>query len=352
MSRVTFKPGAALTAMLAVTLAGCGSDSAPAVPIVSVPPTTPTPAPTPTPTPTPTPAPTSVEREILPAATSALITTNLSGHYAINPSPAVAARGKLLVMLPGTGAVPRFYRQILRVGAARGHHSIGLTYPNDDAVGDLCGASAAPDCPALARREIITGADMSPLVTVNAANSINGRLAALIQHLNGLYPTEGWGQYLAGGVPDWSRISVAGHSQGSGHAAFMGKIVTLDRVVMFSGPGDFVGAALAPWLSQPGLTPVARYYGFTHSADELVPQSLILAAWAALGLGAAGAPVNIDGVAAPYAGSRQLLTSAPPNLAVFNAAPRHSATIVDAITPVTATGAFVYQPVWEYMAFD
>jgi hypothetical protein len=292
-----------------------------------------------------------VVREIAPAATSPQITTNLSSHFAINPAPAVTPRGRLFVMLPGTGAVPAFYQQILRVGAARGYHTIGLTYPNDMAIELTCGGSPSGDCTALARREIITGADVSPLVAVNSANSINGRLTALLTYLQAQYPGDGWGQFLVGGTPDWSRISVGGHSQGSGHAAYMGKLVALDRVAMFSGPGDNFAGAVAPWLSQPGPTPAARHYGFTHSGDTLVPYPLALATWNALGLGASGPPTNIDGALAPYANSHQLVTGAAPNLTVPNIAPEHSATVVDAITPVTAQGAFVFQPVWEYMLF-
>lgn len=333
----------------ALTLSACGSGggtSTPAPPVLL-------PTPSPTPTPTPTPPPTgfpSSEREILPSATSAQISSNFSAHYAVNPSSAVTQRGGLFVMLPGTGAIPRFYRQILRVGAARGHHTIGLTYPKDTAVGTLC-AGAAADCSDQVRREIVTGSDSSALVTVNGANSINGRLTALIAHLHQQFPTEGWGQFLVGGSPDWSRITVAGHSQGSGHAAYMGKLVLLDRVVMFSGPSDIAGATVAPWLSASGSTPSARYYGFTHTADSLTPLALVSAAWSALGLSGSGAVYNIDGQTAPYGNARQLVTSAPPNPASPERDREHSLTIIDSITPVGPDGRFVYQPVWEYLAF-
>jgi len=332
---------------VALCLAGCGGGGGSAPPPVVV---APTPSPAPPPVPTPTPAPASVEHDVLPALTSAQININLSSHYAINPAPTVAARGRLFVMLPGTGAVPVFYRQILRVGAARGYHAIGLTYPNDAAIELLCAGSPA-DCTALARQEIITGADVSPLVAVNSANSINGRLAALLTYLQAQYPAEGWGQYLVAGLPDWSRISVGGHSQGAGHAAYMGKLVTLDRVAMFSGPADNFAGGAAPWLGQPGQTSAARHYGFTHSGDTIVPLALTLATWSALGLPASGPATNVDGGAAPFGNSHQLVTNVAPNLTVPNIAPEHSATVVDAITPVTAQGAFVFEPVWTYMAF-
>ena len=98
-------------------------------------------------------------------------------------------------MLPGTGGQPRFYRLILRTGAARGLHAIGLSYPNDRAVDDLCGAGAVASCSGETRREIITGIDASPAVTVDPANSINGRLQALLVWLHATNPSEGWNRF-------------------------------------------------------------------------------------------------------------------------------------------------------------
>lgn len=336
--------------VVATLLTACGGGGGSSPPPVSLP--APTPSPAPAPAPTPTPAPVSVERDIAPAATSAQITTNLSAHTAINPSPGVTARGRLFVMLPGTGAVARNYREILRTGARQGFHTIGLTYPNDTAVGDLCAGAANADCAELARREIITGSDLSPLVTVNAANAIAGRLTALLTYLNTNFPNEGWGQFLVGGAPDWSRIGMAGHSQGSGHAAMMGKLFVLDRVAMFSGPGDFFGANIAPWLTLPNMTPATRIYGFTHRSDELVPVALVQAAWRAIGLEALGAAADVDALAPPYGGSHILLSNAPARPGAPSATPLHGGTVADAITPLNASGTPLYEPVWIVMAFQ
>ena len=54
------------------------------------------------------------------------------------------------------------------------------------------------ECQWKVRREIITGVDTSPLVDVNAANSIVNRLEKLLSYLGAYYPKEGWGQYLSG----------------------------------------------------------------------------------------------------------------------------------------------------------
>lgn len=338
----------ALPLMLA-GLAGCGgasTDSAGAI----VPTPTPTPAPLPAPAPTPAPTPASSEREIAPADTGPGITADLAPHVIINPG--ATAKGRLFVMLPGTGGTPRFQRLILRTGASRGYHVIGLTYPNDVAVEDLCKTSPDPDCPADVRREIITGADTSALVSVDAANSITGRLRALLILLARISPDEGWGRFLRAGEIDWPLVTVAGHSQGAGHAAFLAKRENLDRAVMFSGVGDtgVAPGSSAAWLTLPNVTPASRQYGFTHVADDRVPLALVRNNWARIGLDAFGPLTSVDGATAPYDGSRQLTTAAVPGNGPAGS-PTHGAPVVDTVTPLTSQGTPLFAPVWIYLAF-
>lgn len=292
---------------------------------------------------------------MVPTAADARIAGGQDVYVVINPATAVAARGKLFVMLPGTGGPPRAYRLIVRAGAARGYHAIGLSYPNDVAVNDLCPPSPDPDCAGNVRREIILGEDRTPLVTVDAASSIVGRLTSLLAYLARTAPGEGWDQFLIGGVPDWSKITVAGQSQGSGHAGYMAKLYALGGVAMFSGPGDvgLGGRGLATWLSLAQATPAARMYGFIHRDDERVPAALAQAEWNALGLGSFGAAVEVDGRTA-YAGpSHELLTTVAPNPAGASpsGSPLHGSTVVDFVTPLDASGAPQFASVWAYMAF-
>lgn len=258
-------------------------------------------------------------------------------------------------MLPGTGAVARTYQDIVRLGARRGYHAIGLTYPNDEAIGTLCAASADADCAGRARLEVITGADASPLETVDPANSIDGRLRALLVYLDANYPSEGWGQYLNAGQVDWSLVTIAGHSQGGGHAGYMAKLRDLNRVVMFSSPADPGPSPGAPaqWLSLPDITPVARQFGFTHVGDTLAAFAIVTASWRTIGLDMFGPVTSVDGAPAPYANSHQLSTNAPPNPNPTGptASPTHGAPVVDAVTPRDANGLPVFEPVWTYLAF-
>jgi cyclophilin family peptidyl-prolyl cis-trans isomerase len=301
------------------------------------------------------PPPVSSERAVLPATTDTAIAAATEAHYAINPSNSVVWANKLFVFLPGTGAVAQNYRLILRTGAARGYHAIGLTYPNDEAIGTLCNDDADADCHGKAREEVITGVNLSSKVDVNLSNSIVNRLVKLLVYLDRQFPTEGWGQFLIAGQPAWAKITMSGHSQGGGHAGLMSKLYTMDRAVYFSSPADWRSATQQPatWMvARPNTTSAARQFGFAHLRDPLVPYvSRVVPNWMALGLAAYGAPVSVDATAAPYNNSRQLNTNAEPPANAGGINPLHNATVVDASTPRAQDGSPLFTSVWIYLAF-
>jgi len=60
-----------------------------------------------------------------------------------------------------------------------------------------------------------------------------------------------------------------GHSQGSGHAAYLAKRHRVDAVLLAAGPQDvFADRRPAPWLSVPGATPPARHFALLHDRDS------------------------------------------------------------------------------------
>jgi hypothetical protein len=323
----------ALTVLSAALLVACGGGND---------------SPEPTPTP-PASAPPSVERSVLPASTDAAISTDLEAHFAVNPAPAASAKQRLLVFLPGTFGRPDNYRQIVREAAAQGLHGVGLNYPNDATVASLCSGDA--DCFGNTRAEILTGSDSSAVVDITRANSIENRLIKLLQALHAQAPTEGWSAYLtAAGEPDWSRIRIAGHSQGGGHAAFIAKRYAVDRAVYFGAPADATPFGLAPWVRAAGATPGARQAGFTHLRDELATLPVVSATWQALGL--TGTLTSVDGASAPFGGAHQLTTDASPAPGAVALSPLHSTPIVDGVTPLATDGTPVFAPVWRALAFD
>lgn len=312
--------------------------------------------------------PTSIERQVNATVTDADIaavpSVGEAPHVAINPSASVSARGKLLVFLPGTQGSPAQYRYILRAAATRGFHAVGLNYMNQVAMGTLCQLSADPDCYWTARSEVIfgNGTPVSGQSAVTRANSIVNRLVKLLAWLNSKYPSEGWGQFLrAENSVDWSKIVLAGHSQGGGHVGVLTKSVVLSRAVYFSSPEDWNDLTNRPanWtVSRPNVTPASLQYGFGSDADVLVPNAHAFANWDNIGLvKPAAGPVLIDGAIAPFSSSHQLRTLLPFNpasTALTLNLKNHGITVVDASTPLDATGRPLFDSngVWEYLCFQ
>lgn len=245
----------------------------------------------------------------------------------------------LMVMLAGTNGQPSNATLIGATSARQGYHVIGLMYPDDVAVQSVCPTDPDPGCAADLRLEVITGENVSPYVTVDFDNSIDGRLTALLEYLMQRYPDENWQQFLDQDRPRWSKIAVAGLSQGGGHAAFIGKLRSVQRVVMFGAPADGTNGAAAPWMSI-GATPAPRYYGFKH---ELDPFTSIISNWHALGIDAFGQPVNIDG-GLPSAGTHLFLTNVP-STSALNA---HASVYADGGTPMK-NGIPVFLAAWKYL---
>ncbi len=286
-----------------------------------------------------------VERLISASATGAGVSDDFGSHVAV--APLGAGVGRLFVHLQGTGGKPANSLLVLRQAGTQGLHALGLAYPNVPTVDSLCSASSDAACYEKVRLEIIDGTDRTPLVNVDRTNSIENRLVAALTALAAQYPAEGWGQYLAAGVPRWDRVVISGHSQGGGHAALMARDRLMARVCMFASPKDTSSFFNAPaaWQTTVHVTPTDRYYGFNHQQDS---QATTLRNWAALGLASLGAPVDVDVNAPPYAASHQLTTNAVP----ASAGAYHGSVVVDRNTPLGADGAPLFKPVWSQMCFQ
>ena len=278
------------------------------------------------------------ETRVRPSATDPAITTFDTSHVVVR-DPAVPARGRLFVFLPGSFGTPRGDEDVVREAARAGLHAVGLTYPNGWTVHALCAAVPEdPDCEEHVRREILDGVDRSDLVTVGRSDSIQQRLVRLLQHLDREEPDAGWGAFLRGRSPRWRSIVVAGHSQGAGHAAMVARLHVVAGVVMFSSPSDTgPDGQPAGWLTGHHATPSDRYFGFVHVRDG---SARILRSWEAIGV--PGPPMVVDGRAPPYGGSHTLLTD------VVTSGP-HGSTVTDRWTPRRPDGTPAFGPVWRYL---
>ena len=252
---------------------------------------------------------------------------------------------QIMLLLPGTYGHPENGRSIGQIAAEQGYRVVGLMYADDVAVVTACANDASPVCMERVRTEIIRGSNESPHVTVNLDNSIDGRLVDLLRYLHQRFPGEGWDQFLdASGAARWDRIAVGGLSQGGGHAAFIGKLRQVPRVVMFGAPADGYNGQVAPWM-QIGATPANRYFGFHHARD---PFTSIEPNWFALGLQAFGAVRSIDAESDPhFGGSHMLVTDAMPATGTYEHA--HPSVFADGATPRRADGSPLFDRAWRHL---
>ncbi len=301
---------------------------------------------------------------VLPSTTDANIdtyTNSTSNEYHIcYINQSIAPRNELLVFLPGSNGKPNGNDYFDQLAANLGYHVIGLMYPNSPAVGSLCDTSVNADCFTDVRLEIIDGIDRSPLISVNQANSIENRLIKAIQYLDSNNPTQNWGQFLdINGEIIWNKIAVAGHSQGGGHAAMIGKNHVLSRVICLASPKDnyrtptannpqYLGV-IAPWINQDHVTPTDRYFTFTHIADATgsTPEEQ-QTIFDLLGLRTIADSISVDVNSPPYNNSRILMTY----LAVANGTTiqPHNCVLVDNGVPDIAwTSINKFLDPWTYL---
>jgi hypothetical protein len=287
---------------------------------------------------------------ISPAETDPAIRSALHDHYAVS-NPWVARRGTLFLFFPGTMSRAMNYKMLCEAAADRGFHAISLQYVNDVSVNDKCAKSRNLECYENVRREVLFGADFSPHVKVSRSNSAENRLVKLLRYLADRYPLDGWEQYLtAGDVPRWSRILVAGHSQGGGHAAMLGKYYSTAGVIMFASMDySYAYDKAGSWVGNHGNTRLEKFFAVAHTQDETMPITAMRKYWNAFGFRNIAPVINIDDVGFPYANSNTLITSIKPaNPGKGNAA-YHNLLCMDADTPLMKDGTPALYDLWIYL---
>lgn len=246
---------------------------------------------------------------------------NSSPYFVYQPKKGVKAKGKLVIFLHGSGGAPAGYTTIMQVAAAQGFHVIGLSYPMSGNIGNLCKTSNAdtPECPSKFREEVWSGAAKSPLVDVAVQDSLHNRIFAVIHYLaaNPAVAGAGWNAFIAADDKvAWGKVTMAGHSLGSGYAAYVASQKQVERVIMISGPSDgcdtgqCIGNAatdplaheLVPgsWLAASHATSGKSFFALAHTNDINDDQQKIpriertRSAWKLLGL--PGPEQTIDGL--------------------------------------------------------
>ncbi len=258
---------------------------------------------------------------------------------------AATPRGQLLLFLPGTGATTGDQEQFGRTAAGIGYHVVYLMYPNDVPAA-VCQDDEDEDSFEKFRREIIGGEDLDSRVTVERASSIENRFVQLVRWLAANRTEEGWREFLAADGVDWSRVVLAGHSQGGGHAQLLAKDHAVARVVVLGSPKDYNRRHGRPaaWYGG-GATPAKRMFALVHRQDtQAVSYAEQMENLRASGLTAVA---DVDQLSPPYDDAHVLTTNQPGT--PVNSALAHLGLVFDFMLPRGSGGLPLYQPVWTYM---
>jgi hypothetical protein len=202
-----------------------------------------------------------------PPQTDPAIETVHGPHLAVY-DPQATSRHRLFLFIVGTGGQATSSLAMDRVFAQWGYHAVSLDYENN-VITVAFAHSHDPASFDQYRHAIIAGGSAGEKVKVDAANSILNRFQKMLVYLAAHDPQGGWDEFVTNGEPVWNRIVVAGHSQGSGHAAYIGKLFNVDRVLMFSGPQDYLDDLHepAPWQAGKSATPPARFFASLSRND-------------------------------------------------------------------------------------
>ncbi|HTV42183.1 MAG TPA: hypothetical protein VMF08_16550 [Candidatus Sulfotelmatobacter sp.] len=277
---------------------------------------------------------------VAPGQTDPAIATVHGPHIALY-DPGVASNHRLFFFIGGTGSNPAGSLPIDRTFAKSGFHVVSIDYENN-LITTALAHSHDPSAFGHYRDAIVTGAPVSDRIKVDPANSILNRFQKLLIYLAQHDPKGGWNEFIneKNGKPAWDRIVVGGHSQGSGHAAYIGKLFHVDRVLMFSGPQDYMDDLHqpAPWLGEASATPPSRFFAFLSQND----------------------PFNIHHQLANCAVLMHLTDpdtktwTARPGESVKGAGGDYQIFVNDApkIIAHGSTLSIVYANVWEYMSHD
>ncbi len=284
---------------------------------------------------------------VTPSATNPQIASYNNPHY-VYLDTRVSPKNKLFIFLPGTSGFPSVYTLIAKKAASLGYHSIGLMYPNGSEIYVASGSNSDNTSFGRCRQEIFDGSDQSAALNINPDNSIKGRLTKLLEYLRSQNPNQNWGQYLINGQVDWSKIIIAGHSQGGGHALYISKKVSVHKAIAFASIdwNAFLGQS-ASWIFDTGATPVPKLYSFNSINDQIFSYTNVQTQLNDLGL--PGNPVSIDNNPSPYQNSHRLITSATPAISIL--VPDHNLICLDQYIPKTQNGNVIpsIDSAWTYL---
>lgn len=231
----------------------------------------------------------------------------------------------LLVFLRGTGSEDRTdtsqnHKDFFSEAESLGYFVIAPDYFDSDVTPRAnCGCDT--HCYGYLRNEQFDDSKFSPTGSAKPRDydlmqpyeALEARLTLILSYLIQHDGSQGWSRFVDPftGLPQWTNIVVAGHSQGSGLAAFSGKQRHVNAVVMFSGIMDSTNeqglscstssptSSVPHWVSDNhfltntgtawATSDLSRYFGIRGRRDNNTTNrdasSAVLQNWNALDLG-------------------------------------------------------------------
>ena len=178
--------------------------------------------------------------------------SDIAQHVVCVPGSTVYRRRNEMVLFfggsfskPANSNLASFYTHAANTD---GFHVISVSYPDSPTIATAC-----------------SGRESACFLEVrNSRLSVGmARLRELMKELcSNRTSADGWAQYCApGGELAWSKIVVAGHSQGSGMAVLLSKKHAVAGVVQLAGVVDTYDSRPAPWVTESGITTAGKLYG-------------------------------------------------------------------------------------------
>jgi hypothetical protein len=208
------------------------------------------------------------------AGASAAGANATDAEYALEP--AGTAQNALVLYINSSLSSPAMQiadpqKNFYNAAAQAGYHVLSVAYRSTSVVGSLC--AGQPACFGPTRRTLVLGSfstgASSTVADIRADEGIVQRAEAALRLLAAAKPGGGWAQYLTNlSDPDvtkhitWGSVIASGHSQGGGHAAYLGSLFPLRRVVQLSSTCDATAGTPAPWTAaaNPWATPPATVF--------------------------------------------------------------------------------------------
>ncbi len=218
--------------------------------------------------------------EVKPSVTDARITAYDLPHL-VYYDPKIKNNKVLLWLFGTSGTTDSAPVKFLKTALDQGYRVVVLSYITEPAVASVCiGKTLAsdPGCPLEYRRKRAYGDNNFTLIPDQPQDAIISRFVKLLAYLTKNDAAGQWAQYLdvQGAKPNWSKIAVAGQSQGGGMAEFIGQNENIFRVISFSGGWDYSDSKtkkIADWYYNKNITPMANWYA-TYNVKEKATKSI------------------------------------------------------------------------------